>query len=113
MQKLVYENYKSNDNILSIDLHNGYSVIVIKTWHKNERYYSIELFLKENTISKWDLIDDISEIRISSNYKYINSAILKKIAVLLKEGFFNHYINRYEYEMNCFEIGNEISEKKG
>lgn len=29
MNKLTYKNYKNSDNILTIDLHNGYTVIAI------------------------------------------------------------------------------------
>ena len=46
------------------------------------------------------------------DYKIINRAILKHVAILLSDGFFDCYIKRYEYELKCFDIGNEIAEKE-
>ena len=44
--------------------------------------------------------------------KIINKAILKHVATLLSDGFFDYYINRYEYEMKCFDVGNNLAEKE-
>ena len=44
--------------------------------------------------------------------KRLNAAILKKIATLLNEGFFDYYISRYEYELKCFDLGNDVLEKE-
>ena len=112
MQKLTYTEYKGNENILEIDLHNGYTVIAIKTWRKTSHTYKVELFIKDSAIEKWDLIEGVN-LEFNTNYKFINSAILKQMYTYLNEGFFNHYINRYEYETKCFEIGDEIFTKEG
>ena len=39
-------------------------------------------------------------------------SILKHVATLLSGGLFDYYIQRYEYELECFDIGNEIIEKE-
>lgn len=31
----------------------------------------------------------------------------------MEEDFFTHYIQRYEYEMKCFERGDELYTKEG
>lgn len=113
MQKLTYAEYKDNDNILEIDLHNGYTIIAIKTWHKENHNYTVELFIKDNVINKWDLIEDTNSLEFNTNYKIINSAILKRVSDFLEEGFFTYYIQRYEYETKCFELGDEIYTKEG
>mgnify|MGYP007130715032 CR=1 FL=1 len=42
----------------------------------------------------------------------INSAVLKQVATFLEDGFFDYYIQRYEYELKCFDIGCEVLEKE-
>lgn len=111
MGRLKYEKYRGIDNIITIGLHNGYTSIAIIS--KNENTYDIQLMLKHNTVDKWELIDNAEHLIITANYKTIYSAILKKVAELLEEGFFSNYIDRYEYELKCFEIGNDIQEKEG
>ena len=110
--KLAYENYKGCKDILTIDLHNDYTVIAIKSWNPDEKKYYVQLMLKENTVDKWDLIEKAESIEFDVDYKIINRAILKHVATLLSDGFFDCYIERYEYELKCFNIGNEIAEKE-
>lgn len=110
--KLTYENYRGCKDILTIDLHNGYAVIAIKLWNPDEHKYTVQLMLKENTVDKWDLIEKAESLEFNVDYKIINKVILKHVAALLSEGFFDYYIKRYEYELKCFDIGNEIAEKE-
>ena len=50
MERLTYENYRGCKDILTIDLHNGYTVIAIKSWNPDEHKYTVQLMLKENTV---------------------------------------------------------------
>ena len=110
--KLTYENYKGCKDIITIDLHNDYTVIAIKSWNQDEQKYEIQLMLKENTVDKWELIEKAESLEFNVDYKTINKAILKHVSTLLSDGFFDYYIQRYEYELKCFDIGNEIVEKE-
>lgn len=110
MEKLTYKEYKGNKNILTIDLHNDYTVIAIKTFNKDKNIYTVDFMLKENTVSKWDVIEKTQDIEFDATSKSINSAILKQVATFLNEGFFDYYIQRYEYEMKCFDVGNDLAE---
>ena len=110
MDRLTYEEYKGNKDILVIDLHNNYSVIAIKLWNSETHNYTVEFRLQQNTVDKWDLIDETFYFDVE--YKIINKAILKQISTLLSTGFFEKYINRYEYELDCFDLGNEIEESQ-
>ena len=112
MQKLVYKNYKNCRDIITIDLHNDYSVIAVKSYDQEEHNYYVDLYLKEKSVDKLDLIETAESLKFSVDYKTINSAILKHIATLLSENFFDYYINRYEYELKCFDRGNELFEKE-
>ena len=110
--RLEYKNYRGCKDIITIDLHNHYTVIAIKSWNSDEHKYTVQLMLKDNTVDKWDLIEKSDEIEFHVGYKIINKAILKHVATLLSDGFFDYYIDRYEYELKCFDIGNEIIEKE-
>ena len=103
--RLEYKNYRGCKDIITIDLHNHYTVIAIKSWNSDEHKYIVQLMLKENTVDKWDLIEKADEIEFHVGYKIINKAILKHVATLLSDGFFDYYIDRYEYELKCFDIG--------
>lgn len=111
MERLTWTRYNNSDSIIMIDLHNGYTVIALKMWNKENGFYEVELRLKENTVEKWDLIEKAERLEFMINYKFINGAILKWVAVRLQEGFFDYYIKRLEYELKCFDKGNEIFEK--
>ena len=110
MERLTYKNYRGCKDILTIDLHNKYTVIAIKLWNLDEQKYTVQLMLKENTVNKWDLIEKAESLEFNVGHKIINSAILKYIATLLSDGFFDYYIDRYEYELKCFDRGNELFE---
>ena len=110
MQRLKYEKYRNSNEIITIDLHNGYTVIAISTGENGS--YITTLFLKENTIDTLKLIENAENLEFHANQNTINSAILKKVSSFLEEGFFDYYIQRYEYEMKCFDIGDEIKQKE-
>ena len=110
--KLTYENYRGCKDIITIDLHNDYTVIAIKSWNPDEHKYTVELRLKKNSVDKWDLIEKAESLEFNVDYKIINKAILKHVATLLSDSFFDYYIDRYEYELECFDRGNSIIEKE-
>ena len=112
MQRLTYKEYKGNKDILLIDLYNGYTIVAIKIWKSDKQKYIVELRIKENTIEKWDLIEKAEALEFDVDYKIINKAILKQVSNFLSEGFFEYYIDRYEYENKCIEKGNEIYENE-
>lgn len=110
MKRLRYDKYNNSDNVIMIDLHNGYTVIAVSGWNPKSHDYTTSLFLKEKTVDDWKLIEEAENIKFNANYKTINSSILKRVAKYLEEGFFEHYIERYEYELKCFAKGNELFE---
>lgn len=103
MDKLTYK--KINDNVITIDLHNGYTVMAISKWEPKIKGYITTLYLKDNTIDTFQLILGAENIKFHANYKTINSAILKQVGTYLEEGFFDSYINTYEFEQNCIHSG--------
>lgn len=112
MQRLKYEKFNNSNEVITINLHNGYSVIAITGFNTENRVYTTTLFLKENTIDTWKLIENAENLEFHANHNAINSAILKQVSTFLQEGFFNYYIQRYEYEMKCFDKGNDLVESE-
>lgn len=112
MQRLKYEKINNSNEAIMIDLHNGYSVIAVTGFNTENRIYTTTLFLKDNTIDTWKLVENAENLEFHANQNTINSTILKKVSEFLKEGFFDYYIERYEYELKCFDRGNEIIEKE-
>lgn len=113
MEKLIYTEYKGCRDIITIDLHNGYTIIAIKIWNRDKENYTVEFRIKDNTVEKWDLIEKAESIEINANYKTINSAILKQVALYFEEGFFDYYIRRYQHDLKCFDVGYDCLEKEG
>lgn len=109
--RLKYEKFRNTDNIVTINLHNGYTVIAIIGKDENNSY-DVQLMLKENTVDTWALIEDAEHLNFNATEKTIYPAILKTISDYLQEGFFDYYIDRYEYELACFDMGNELVEKE-
>lgn len=110
MEKLKYERFNNSDNVVTIDLHNGYTVIAVSGWQPKDRNYITTLFLKDNSVDTWNLIEQAESLEFQASNKTINSAILKLVSTYLAEGFFDSYIDRCEYEMKCFEKGNDLFE---
>lgn len=103
--KLTYTNYNGCKDIITIDLHNNYTVIAIKSW--NPENFSVEFHLKEKTTDMWQLIQDATTVFNADN-RTINSAILKHVTTRFADGFYDYFIERYEYDLKCFDIGNNI-----
>ena len=112
MQRLKYEKFNNSNDVITINLHNGYTVIAVTGFDAENGVYTTTLFLKDNTIDTWKLIEQADKLVFHANNNTINSAILKQISTFLDEGFFDYYIQMYEYEMNCFDVGNNLAEKE-
>ena len=112
MQRLKYEKFNNTNDVITIDLHNGYTVIAVTGFDVENMAYTTTLFLKENTIDTWKLIEKAENLEFHANQNTINSAILKQVSSFLQDGFFDYYIQRYEYEMKCFDVGNDLAESE-
>lgn len=112
MQRLKYEKFNNTNDVITIDLHNGYTVIAVTGFDVENMAYTTTLFLKENTVDTWKLIENAEHLEFHANQNTINSAILKQVSTFLQDGFFDYYIQRYEYEMKCFDVGNDLEESE-
>lgn len=105
--------YETEVNVIvSIDLQNGYTVIAMARWDNEKKKYYITLRLHENSVEKWDLIEEAANVEVGSGMKSIKRDMAQYVTNLLTDGFFKKYIERYEYELKCFDRGFEIMEKE-
>lgn len=95
------------DTSITIDLHNGYSILAMSRWNKEERLYNTTLFIKKNEIDRYDLIDLTLRVE-TDNKKELCMEILKCV----ENTDFTYYINRTKYELDCFERGNALYERE-
>ena len=103
---------KVNDNTITIDLHNGYTVMAMSRWEHKTQNYTTTLYIKDNTIETLQLIPEAESLEFNVTYKTINSAILKQVSTYLSEGFFDKYIDTYAFEQKCINSGYDLIEKE-
>lgn len=106
----MFKKVNNSDNVISIDLHNGYSIVAISGWNPKINGFITSLYLKENTIETMKLIEDADRIEIHADHKTIYPAILKKVSTYFQDGFFDYYINRDKFENLCLDKAYEIVE---
>ena len=96
------------NTVIKIDLHNNYSIVAFAKWNVETEKSLVDLYIKENTIDHLDLLDDYKNIVFNSDIKSIKTDITKYIETLYNEEKIERYIKRCEYELKCFDIGNEF-----
>lgn len=101
-----------NRYTIEVDLQNDYKVIALARWHNNEKKYYITLMIHEQSVDNWSLIEKAERIQLKSDVKSIKKDMAALVTDFLTEGFFKEYIERYEYELKCFDRGNELFEKE-
>ena len=56
-----------------------------------------------NDVEDLNLIDD--EFKFKSNFATLKLDMANYITEQFNKGYFKYYIDRYEYQQKCFEIG--------
>ena len=113
-KRLKYEKVNNNPNVISIDLHNGYSVIAISGENKELNSYIVSLYLKENTIDTLRLIGCADKLIFPKEQLThgINVAILKTVSDFLDNGIIQHYIDQYKFEEKSISECIDRTERK-
>ena len=95
-RELRYNNAGIN---IDVDLNNGYTIRA-----------TYDLYIKDNRIDMYDLMERFEDIKIKSRKNVIKSLIAEFIEQNYKSGNFDYYIKRYKYQQHCFDIGNDVEE---
>ena len=97
---------------LTIDLHNNFSVLAMAKWNHETEKYLLTLFIKENDIDTFNLIDEQTNVEIDADQKNIKREILKYVEKLHEQDYFDSRINELKYEFKCFDRGHMLYEKE-
>ena len=99
--------------VISVDLHNDYSIVAFANWNKEFNIYESSLYIKRDDIDILELIESCERIQLeNSDSKSIRTDIATWITDLNNNQFFDYYINRFEYEQECSYKGFELVEKE-
>ena len=87
----------------------GYSVECRYSFNKKKQKYSLSMWLKRNDIDDRYKIDsqEIDTQYISGTRETIRDNICRIVEQASLSGFFDRYIQRYEYTYKCFDKGCE------
>lgn len=75
---------------------------------KGSDEYEVTFMIKDSTIDKLDIIEDITYTISSSD---VNTDIHNTITDFFEEGKFDKYLDRYIYENDMLELGINTDEK--
>lgn len=104
--------YKNKRTTITIDLpeecgHEGYSVDCSYFYDKNEKQYLVSMELFRNDIKDKQLIDSQY---INGDENAIEFNIRHIVEYASMSGYFEKYIQKYEYTYKCFDKGNDFFE---
>jgi len=112
MKRLRY--IKTSDLTLDIDLGNGYRVRTDARYNHESKRYGMTFYISENTIDNYTAIETLNNEHITfpGDRKTIKTEILRYVSSLLSQNYFDDCIEHYEYEIKCFDRGNELFEEE-
>ena len=92
----------------------NYSVDCVYKYIKAKDKYSLTIWLKCNGIDcRFNMNpQEVDSRYITSTKEDVVGDICGVVEQLCETKFFDHYIERYEYEMQCFERGHDLFEKE-
>lgn len=114
MLKPIREGYTVRIQLPEECGHKNYSVKCTYKYNKHKEKYQLSMWLKRNDIDDDFKIDsqEIDTQFITSSKETIENDICKIVEHASLSGYFDFYIQRFEYTYNCFKSGNESFEKR-
>lgn len=113
---LRFENkgYVIEVNLPEDDKYKGYSIECRYHYDTQKEKYLISMWLKHKLIENKFKIDlqKIDTQYISGTKETIRPNICRIVEQAAQTGFFDEYIQTFEYLMKCFEKGNELIENE-
>lgn len=99
--------YMKHGETISVELGNGYSVFCMARWDTDDRCYKLDLYLQDDEIELLKLIQEAVDIPLHAKKNTLYAEIVNYIKSLVEDRFFVRHIKKYEFEMECFDIGLE------
>ena len=112
MLKAIREGYTIKVNLPEECGYKGYSVKCTYRYIKSKEKYLLSMWLRRNDIADDFKIDsqEIDTQLISGTKETIEENILRIVEQASLSGYFDHYVERFQYTYDCFERGNEFFE---
>lgn len=114
MQKVNRDGYTITIELSEDYGYKGYSVKCTYKYNRLKEKYCLSMWLKRNDIDDDYRIENqkIDTQFISSTKDTIEDNICKIIEQASSTGYFDRYIERFEYGLKCFEKGNQLFEEE-
>lgn len=114
MLKPIREGYTIRIKLPEECGYEGYSVKCTYKYNKQKEKYRLSMWLKRDDIDDDFKIDsqEIDTQYISGTKENIEDNIIRIVEQASLSGYFDHYIERYEYTCDCFKRGNELFEQE-
>lgn len=101
--------YENEGTTISVKLpRTDYTAFLTTKFDKGKDMYSSKLYIMRNDVEDLSLIGEGFEFK--SNFATLKTDMANLITYLFDKGFFHYYIDRYEYQQKCFEVGLEDME---
>lgn len=102
--------YINEGHAISVPYNEDYSIgAKIKSNRKNTNSYTVTLLLVDHDIEEsWKIEEGI---KAESDQKGICMCVTENIEKLIKQGYFNDYIRRWEERKSIFDLGIEQIDK--
>lgn len=103
--------YENEGTTISVMLPNGYKVWVMARWQRESMNYTLKMFIqnKQGQLDLLDVVDlDDALITYDSDVKNIKADMTRLVTDLYYDGFFNSFIERYKFTIECLNKGSEI-----
>ena len=97
---------------IEFDLEYDYKIKAEYVFDKELGKYIVTFYLRQSQVGMWDQIDKATDITFDSPCETIKTDIAKYFTKFLIKGFVQYYIDRYVYQMKCFDKGNDLYEKE-
>ena len=107
--------YENKGYLIEVKLpESDYSVLCRYKYVKNKDKYLLSMWLMRNDIDDTFKIDsqEIDTQYISGDKDSIRDNIVKIIEQANDSGFFDYYVERFEYVHKCFDRGNKLYESE-
>ena len=108
--------YENLGNAILVPIVQNYSILAFIKNDKVKDKHTITFYLHRKDIPTYDLIEEVEDLSLPNIEKNsIKTYVCNFIEYCFKNGMFNKYIIRFEYQQKCFDIGVEIlnSQERG
>lgn len=95
--------YNNMGQLLSIPLENNFTVFA--NYSRKGDQYVVNFAMKHDLIDNYQRLEGLDDTKIEGNVDDVRLEILKFITKKFNCGELDYYMDRIEFEQECFELG--------